>query len=201
MRDAIQEPLWWPRHKHARPSHKNYDVRRPFTMLARTLSPSGSSPAAAIGAQPCGSIRQMLSIVPTDCIIVPDAVPVLDVPALTADALANRPGLAQAGLQVQANELAASGSRNGVKPLLNLYANVQTRGSSLVPYQTIGSTGNEIVQFPPALTNGGLWLSTYIRQAFNSTQLTLAQPHRPIGRSARPDTTTPCRKSQSKARQ
>jgi hypothetical protein len=144
---------------------------------------------------------QMLSIVPTDCIIVPDAVPVLDVPALSADALANRPDLAQAGIQVQANELAASGSRNGVKPLLNLYANVQTRGSSRVPYQTIGSTGNEIVQVPPALTNGGLWLSTYIRQAFNSTQLTLAQPHRPIGRSARPDTTTPCRKSQPKARQ
>lgn len=102
----------------------------------------------------------MLSIVPTDHITVPDDVPALDVPALTADALANRPDLAQAGLQIQANELAANGSRNGVKPILNAYANVQTRGSSLVPYQTIGSPGNGMLQAPAALATGGLRLST-----------------------------------------
>ena len=103
---------------------------------------------------------QVMSIVATDRIVVPDAPPVLDVPALTADALANRPDLAQAGLQVQANEIAANGTRNGVKPLLNVYANVQTRGSSLVPYQTLGSTGTGQIQPPTALTQGGLRLST-----------------------------------------
>ncbi|SEC61604.1 Outer membrane protein TolC [Terriglobus roseus] len=103
---------------------------------------------------------QILSIVATDKITVPDAAPQLDVNALTSDALANRPDLAQAGLQVQANEAAARGTSNGVKPLLNLYANVQTRGSSLVPYQTLGSTGTGLVQVPTALTTGGLRLST-----------------------------------------
>ncbi|MGI4853557.1 MAG: TolC family protein [Janthinobacterium lividum] len=103
---------------------------------------------------------QILSIVATDRILVPDAPPTLDVPALTADALANRPDLAQAGLQVRADEIAARGTRNGIQPLLNLYANVQTRGSSLVPYQTLGSTGTGIIQAPAALTQGGLRLST-----------------------------------------
>lgn len=103
---------------------------------------------------------QVMSIVATDRILVPDAQPALDVGALTADALANRPDLAQAGLQVQANDIAARGTRNGVKPLLNLYANVQTRGSSLVPYQTLGSTGTGAIQPPAALTQGGLRLST-----------------------------------------
>ena len=103
---------------------------------------------------------QILSIVATDRITVPDAAPQLDVNGLTSDALANRPDLAQAGLQVAANEASARGTSNAVKPLLNLYANVQTRGSTLVPYQTLGSTGTGIVQVPTALTTGGLRLST-----------------------------------------
>ncbi len=103
---------------------------------------------------------QMLSLVATDKITVPDAAPVLDVPSLTADALANRPDLAQAALQVRADDLQARGTRNGVQPLLNLYANVQTRGSSLVPYETLGSTGNGVITVPAALTSGGLRLST-----------------------------------------
>jgi outer membrane protein len=103
---------------------------------------------------------QMLSIVATDKIVVPDAPPEPDVTSLTADALANRPDLAQAALQVKANDLAARGTRNAVQPLLNVYANVQTRGSSLVPYETLGSTGNGIATVPAALTTGGLRLST-----------------------------------------
>ena len=103
---------------------------------------------------------QVLSVVATDRILVPDAAPLLDVPALTSDALANRPDLAQAGLQVAADEIAAQATRNGVKPLLNLYGNVQTRGSSLAPLQTLGSTGTGIIQTPAALTQGGLRLST-----------------------------------------
>ncbi len=103
---------------------------------------------------------QVLSVVATDRIVVPDAAPLLDVPALTADALSNRPDLAQAGLQVAADEIAARATRNGVKPLLNLYGNVQTRGSSLVPYETLGQVGNGVIQAPAALTQGGLRLST-----------------------------------------
>ena len=103
---------------------------------------------------------QALSIIATDRIVVPDAAPTLDVAALTADALTNRPDLAQAGLQVQANEIAAQGTRNGVKPLLNLYANVQTRGSSLVPYETLGSMGTGTTTPSTALSQGGLRLST-----------------------------------------
>ncbi len=100
------------------------------------------------------------SIVPTDRITVPSAAPQLDVAALTADAIRTRPDLAQASLQVQANQISARATANGIKPLLNLYANVQTRGSSLVPYQTLGSTGTGEIVVPSALTQGGLRLST-----------------------------------------
>jgi outer membrane protein len=105
-------------------------------------------------------IANFAAIIPTDHILVPDTPPALDVPAMTADALANRPDLAQAALQIQAGEIATSASRNGTKPLLNVYANVQTRGSALVPYQSLGTTGTGLVTVPPALTQGGLRLST-----------------------------------------
>jgi outer membrane protein len=100
------------------------------------------------------------TIVPTDRIVVPDAPPDLNVSSLTQDALANRPDLAEAALQVQADEISAKGSRNNVKPLLNLYANVQTRGSSLVPFESLGTPGTGIATVPPALFQGGLRLST-----------------------------------------
>jgi outer membrane protein len=103
---------------------------------------------------------QFASIVPSDHILVPDEPPVLDVSALTRDALANRPDLAQASLQVQADEISAKAARNNVRPQLNVYANVETRGSSLVPYETIGSPGSGMVTVPPGLTQGGLALST-----------------------------------------
>jgi outer membrane protein len=103
---------------------------------------------------------QFASIVPSDHILVPDEPPVLDVAALTRDALANRPDLAQASLQVQADEISAKAARNNVRPQLNVYANVETRGSSLVPYETIGSPGTGMGTVPPGLIQGGLALST-----------------------------------------
>jgi outer membrane protein len=105
-------------------------------------------------------IGNFTSIIPTDHIRVPDALPSMDISALTADALSNRPDLLQATLQVKADEIASKASRNSVKPMLNAYANVQTRGSSLVPYQTPGSTGNGVAIVPTELTQGGLRLST-----------------------------------------
>ena len=106
------------------------------------------------------SVADFASIVPTDRISVPDAPPVLDVPSLIEDALINRPDLAQAGLQVKANEISVRASRNNVKPLLNVYANVQSRGSSLSSYAVLGSTGNGAVTPSPDIFEGGLRLST-----------------------------------------
>jgi outer membrane protein len=61
-------------------------------------------------------IINFASIIPTDRILVPDKPPELDVPGLTQDALANRPDLAQAALQVQTDEISSKASRNNVRP-------------------------------------------------------------------------------------
>jgi outer membrane protein TolC len=100
------------------------------------------------------------SIVPRDPIVVPDAAPALNVPALIDDAIANRPDLAQAGLQVRADEISVKASRNYIKPGLNVFANVQTRGSSITPFTELGSSGTGLVTVPANLTQGGLRLST-----------------------------------------
>ncbi len=63
----------------------------------------------------------ILTIVPTDRIVVPDSPPAIDVNTITADALSNRPDLVQASLQVKADEISLKGSRNrcttGTEPL------------------------------------------------------------------------------------
>jgi outer membrane protein TolC len=105
-------------------------------------------------------IVNFASIIPTDQILVPDKPPSLDVPALTQDALANRPDLAQAALQVRTDEISAKAARNNVRPMVNIYANVQTRGSTLTPFETLGSPGTGLVTPTPELTQGGLRLST-----------------------------------------
>jgi outer membrane protein len=100
------------------------------------------------------------SIIPTDRIVVPDAPTALDIPALTQNALANRPDLAQAALQIKADEISTRAARNNVKPQLNIYANVQSRGSTIVPYETLGSPGTGAVVAPLGLTQGATALST-----------------------------------------
>jgi outer membrane protein len=105
-------------------------------------------------------VANFTAIVPTDTITVPDDVPALDVAALIGDALANRPDLAQASLQVKGNEISAQASRDSVKPVLNAYANVQTRGSSLAAFTSLGSPGTDAVIVSPDLFQGGLRLST-----------------------------------------
>jgi outer membrane protein TolC len=100
------------------------------------------------------------AIVPQDRITVPDAPPTLNVPSLIDDALANRPDLAQASLQIKADELSVRAAKNYVRPGLNVFANVQTRGSYIVPNQALGSTGNGLVTLPGAITQGGLKVST-----------------------------------------
>jgi outer membrane protein len=100
------------------------------------------------------------SIIPTDRIVVPDAPSALDIPALTQNALANRPDLAQAGLQIIADEISAKAARNNVRPQLNIYGNVQLRGSTIAPYEPLGSPGTGAVVVPPGLTQGAAALST-----------------------------------------
>lgn len=113
---------------------------------------------------------QFDEIIPTDRITVPPAPEPLDVPALVQQSLRLRPDLAQAQLQVQTGQIQAAASRNNVLPQLNVYANVETRGSSEQPYETLGSTGTGIPTTPQQLALGGLRVST-IYQA--GVQLTL----------------------------
>jgi outer membrane protein TolC len=114
--------------------------------------------------------QQFDQIVPTDKITVPDELEPMDVPSLVAQSLARRPDLAQANLQVQAGRISAGASRNGALPQLNVYANVETRGSTEQPYETLGSLGTGLPTTPTQLATGGLRTST-IYQA--GVQLTL----------------------------
>lgn len=113
---------------------------------------------------------QFTEIVPTDRITVPTELEPLDVPTLVQQGLAQRPDLAQAQLQVQTGQIQASASHNNVLPQLNVYANVETRGSSEQPYEQQGTTGTGLPTIPQQLALGGLRVST-IYQA--GVQLTL----------------------------
>jgi outer membrane protein TolC len=113
---------------------------------------------------------QFDEIVPTDRIVVPDALESLDVPGLVAQGLSRRPDLAQAQLQVETGKISADASRNNARPQLNLYANAETRGASEQPYETLGSPGTGLATTPEDLALGGLRAST-IYQA--GVQLTL----------------------------
>jgi outer membrane protein len=110
------------------------------------------------------------SIVPTEHILVPDHLEDFSVPDLLREGLAHRRDLAQAGLQVKAGEISVEAAQNAVLPQLNVYANVQGRGSSETPYQVLGSPGTGLPNIPATLALGGLRTST-IYQA--GVQLTL----------------------------
>lgn len=113
---------------------------------------------------------QFDEIVPTDRITVPAELEPLDLPTLIQQGLAHRPDLAQAQLQVQTGEIQAAASHNNVLPQLNVYANVQKRGSAEQPYEIQGSIGTGLPTTPQELAQGGLRVST-IYQA--GVQLTL----------------------------
>ncbi|HEV2575838.1 MAG TPA: TolC family protein [Acidobacteriaceae bacterium] len=103
---------------------------------------------------------QFDEIIPTDRIIVPDQPEPIDVPALIREGLAQRPDLAQAKLQVEAGKINVEASRNGVLPQLNLYGNVEVRGTTEQPFEIIGSTGTGQPSVPSELAAGGLRTST-----------------------------------------
>ena len=124
-------------------------------------------------------------IVPTDRITVPDALEPLDVATLEQQALARRPDLAQASLQVQAGKISVNASRNAALAQLNVYANIETRGVSEQPLDTLGSTGTGLPTTPQNLALGGANVST-IYQA--GVQLTLPVRNRVAASDAARDT-------------
>ena len=128
---------------------------------------------------------QFDEIVPTDRITVPTELEPLNVSALVQEGLARRPDLAQAKLQVQTGEIQTAASRNAALPQLNLYANVETRGSSEQPYEIQGSTGTGLPTTPQELALGGLRVST-VYQA--GVQLTLPLRNRVAASDAARDT-------------
>lgn len=137
--------------------------RQQETILREQLIRSGQQPIAFF-----------TSIVPTDRIVVPDASAGQSedqrISDLIAEGLANRPDLAQAGLQVKAGEINVVGARSATRPELNVYGNLQVRGSTEAPYAPLGTSGTAIPTPSPDLNTGGLRTST-IYQA--GIQLTL----------------------------
>ena len=109
-------------------------------------------------------------IVPTDRIVVPPVEETYNLPDLIQQGLARRPDIAQAGIQVQTNRITADTARNQVRPQLNLYGNVETRGSSEVSYEPLGSPGTGAPSVPQNLALGGLRTSTIYQ---GGVQLTL----------------------------
>jgi outer membrane protein TolC len=102
-------------------------------------------------------------IVPTDTITVPPALAPTPVTELIEQGLARRPDLAQSQLQIKTGEINAAASRNQAKPQLNVYANVQTRGTSEVAYEQLGTPGTAIPAVPANFALGGLRVSTIVQ--------------------------------------
>ena len=128
---------------------------------------------------------QFSEIVPTGRIFVPAELEPLSLPALVQAALARRPDLAQAQLQVQTGQIQAAASRNQALSQLNAYVNYQSRGSSEQPYEVQGSAGTGLPNTPENLSLGGLRVST-IYQA--GIQLTLPLRNRVAEADAARDT-------------
>jgi outer membrane protein len=69
-------------------------------------------------------------IIATDTVTVPDVEPVIPIEKLIAEALRNRPDLAQAGIQVENSQISLKGSINALRPELDLVGTVQNGGLS-----------------------------------------------------------------------
>jgi outer membrane protein len=97
-----------------------------------------------------------LPIVPTDPITIPpsDSLPPVD--TLVSNALTLRPDLAQASLQVESGEVALKASRNAALPQVDVVGNFQTRGSTEVPFTTLGTPGTGLITAPTDLGVAGL---------------------------------------------
>lgn len=100
-----------------------------------------------------------LPIVPTDTILVPPNDELQPINNLVSEALATRPDLAQASLQVETGEIAVKASRNAARPEVDVIGNFQTRGSTEAPFNLIGTPGTGLITSPTDLGVAGLRLS------------------------------------------
>jgi outer membrane protein TolC len=100
-----------------------------------------------------------LPIVPTDPIVIPATDDLRPLNDLVSEALTTRPDLAQASLQVQSGEIAVKASENAAKPQIDLIGNFQTRGSTEVPFASLGTPGTGLITAPTDLGVAGLRLS------------------------------------------
>lgn len=100
-----------------------------------------------------------LPIIPTDPINVPadNDLPGLD--EMVKQATAMRPDLVAANLQVQSGEIAVRASNNELRPEIDVFGNFQTKGSSEVPFNTLGTAGTGLIASPADLGVAGLRLS------------------------------------------
>jgi len=128
---------------------------------------------------------QFTEIVPTDRILVPDQLEPMNVQQLIEQGLARRPDLAQAELQVKTGEISVKASRNEALPQLNLYGNVETRGSSEQAYEQLGTAGTGLPTIPQNFALGGLKTSTIYQ---GGIQLTLPLRNRVAQSDAARDT-------------
>ncbi len=128
---------------------------------------------------------QFTEIVPTDRILVPDQLEPMNVPQLIEQGLARRPDLAQAELQVKSGEISVKASRNQALPQLNLYGNVETRGSSEQAFEQLGTVGTGLPTIPQNFALGGLKTSTIYQ---GGIQLTLPLRNRVAQSDAARDT-------------
>lgn len=97
-----------------------------------------------------------LPIIPTDPISIPPSDDLPSVDTLVSDALSLRPDLAQASLQVETGEIALKASRNAALPEVDLVGNFQTRGSTEIPFTTLGTPGTGLITAPTDLGVAGL---------------------------------------------
>jgi len=128
---------------------------------------------------------QFTEIVPTDRILVPDQLEPMNVQQLIEQGLARRPDLAQAELQVKTGEISVRASRNQALPQLNLYGNIETRGSSEQAYEQLGTAGTGLPTIPQNFAVGGLKTSTIYQ---GGIQLTLPLRNRVAQSDAARDT-------------
>ena len=128
---------------------------------------------------------QFTEIVPTDRILVPEQLDPMNVQDLIAQGLARRPDLAQAALQVKTGEISVKASRNAALPQVNVFGNVETRGSSEQAYEQLGTTGTALPTIPQNFALGGLRTSTIYQ---GGIQITLPLRNRVAQSDAARDT-------------
>jgi outer membrane protein len=90
---------------------------------------------------------QAARIIPTDPLTIPEKEEIRPIQDLLAQAVANRPDLRQAGLQIENSEIGLKGSRNAVLPEVDLVGVAQNNG--------LAGTANPLAQSSDAPLVGG----------------------------------------------